>query len=358
VAILNPSLKTGLMLAALALAARGAVIAVSLAESRKGIERYAGIHDGAEYQQIARALGDRDAMRGLAEKTRRLSPGYPFAIRIASLAFDSPVAALGVSLVAAAIAVLLFFQITGDPWLSAYFAVFTPSWLLFSSVAMSEGLFLAVALLAFALWKEGRDTTAALALGALTLIRPFGVVLFAALWLIQLLGPNKQRCAAMLGVYLLAPLAWMIVSFFVWGNTFQQAVAYWERDYAPPVAGLFARLFSGTDDIPKRVLVWFTILTNFAALIVLIKSQFEKHDEVNLGWLLWLAFTSLFTLALPSSWAYACLDRFFVACLPAMMIGLRWAFPQRWWGVAIATAAGMGVCLYWNHNMLRTFALL
>jgi len=357
-AIINESFKRAVLLMALAAGVRLFIVGAGVSFGGRSVERYASIHDGAEYQKIARALGSLEAMRDLKPRTQRLMPGYPAAIRAVALAASYPVSALIVSIACAALATLLFFHLTNDAWFSAYLAVLTPSWLLYSSVAMSEGLFVALALWAFALWREGRDVQASLVAGLLTLVRPVGALVFLALWLVRLFSPKKKQCLPMLGVYSLAPLAWIIVSTVVWGNPLRNLDVYVEHDYAPPFTAIFRDLFSGGQDVPKQALVIFTVATNLIALVALLKEYVEKKAEETLAWLLWLLLVSLFFLALPSEWAYECMDRFFLAALPATMMGLRWALPQRWWGVAALGTAGVAVCLYWNHNMFKALTPL
>ncbi|MCX7048113.1 MAG: hypothetical protein NTX50_21840 [Candidatus Sumerlaeota bacterium] len=352
------------ILIVLAVGVRIAVIGGSLMWARQDASHYAALHDGAEYQAIACGLFSPAALRDLQRETQRLSPGYPAAIRIASALLPASIAALAISVLAAAAAVLLFYLLTRDVWLAAYFAVFTPSWLLFSSVAMSEGLFLALALTGFYLWRKNRPLAAALTLGILTLVRPAGVFVFAAIWLAQMSGPNRsaKRLAGMAAIYALAPLIWLAASALIWQTPFRQLDAYWQKDFAPPFLAIVRELFSFEGERPKQVLTAFTILTNAAAIILLLRQYRDNKTagrarEETLAWLLWIGWIALFILTLPSSWAYRCLDRFFVACLPAMMIGLAPFFPRRWWAVAAMAAVGVAICLYWNHNMFRVIAV-
>jgi len=239
-------------------------------------------------------------------------------------------------------------------WLTAYFAVFTPSWLLFSSLAMSEGMFLALALAGFALWRKERTGLGAFVFGLLTLVRPVGVLIFAACWLVTLLGPRRRRCWLMAAVFLIAPVAWLIAADAIWGDPLRQLSAYVAKDFSTPLVPLLSQTLSPEIGFLKKALVWFTLLTNGAAIWLLFRRFVSDHSDENLAWLLWAALMAVFFLALPSNWAFGSLDRFFVASLPPMMVGLRRYFPRAVWPLAVLTIASVAVCLYWNVHMVQT----
>ena len=353
---ISESKRSVLTLVLLAAGARLVVIAISLHVSGASLATYASIHDGREYQAIARSLDSFEKLEALARHNQRLFPGYPAAIRLAATALEMPLAALVVSVVCAVGATLLFHRLCGDFWLAAYFAVFTPSWLLFSAVAMSEGLFLLLALWVFSRWRSGSHRVAGFLAGILTLTRPIGAVFYGALWLVGFWRGDKKTMAQAGLLFLAAPVAWLVLAGFVWSDPLRQINVYVEADYRPPFLSLFGNLFSSGYSLAKRGLVAFTLVTNLAALVILAREAIETRTDEALGWLAWLASISLFLLALPSSWAFDCLDRFYLAALPPMLIGLRWLAPGRWWGVALAALVSITICVYWNRNMLTLVA--
>jgi hypothetical protein len=349
---LRNSTKPFLTLVALTVGARAVVIGLSLLLAKVDIAHYSQLHDGREYQQIASAIDSPKALRSLGGETQRLFPGYPAAIRLAALVAPMPWAAVGVNVLAAICAVLLFWRMTGDVWLAAYFAVFTPSWLLFSSTGMSEGLFLALALAGVALWLAGRSNGASFVLGLVTLVRPVGALVFAACFIAGLRKPNKGQAIWWAALFLFAPLVWMGMAWAIWGDPFRQLHAYAAKDLGMPFKTIVSSLFSSGTPALKKALVWFTLLTNLLAAGWLLRAFLEKRDESNLVWLLWCVFHGLFYLALPSAWAFGSLDRFFVTALPAMMVGLRPLLPNRWWCVAALAAAGVAICIRWNVHLI------
>lgn len=355
------STRTVLLLLAITIGTRVVVVGGSLIGSRFDtrhdkrapvtVAQYAGLHDGAEYQLIAKALFDAKALRGLPDVTERLFPGYPAVIRTLSFLAPRAWSALGVVLLCAAISVVLFYRMTGDLWLSACFAVFTPSWLLYSSLAMSESLFIVLSLAGFAFWRSSRFSASAFVLGAATLVRPVGVFVFAACWLATLIHGRRKRAIAMACVYVIAPITWGVVAWHVWGDPLRQFHAYVDKDATRPFMSLVTGTLSGEIGLPKKALVWFTVATNLAAVTLLLVRYLRSRDAVSLAWLLWAALMALFFLGLPSSWAFGSLDRFFVASAPPMLVGLARFAPRRAWSFAALTVACVAVCLYWNLNM-------
>jgi hypothetical protein len=304
---------------------------------------------------VARALGSARAMRALPDETHRLFPGYPAVVRLAASVAPWPWAALGVNALAAVGAVLLFYQLTRDAWLSAYFAVFTPSWLLYSATAMSEGLFLLVALGAFSLWRGGARLSAALAFSFLTLVRPVGALVFAACWLSGW-PRTRARTRLLSALVYLAPLGVAaLMAWRLWGDPLRPVHAYVAKDFSWPFLSLLGQTFSAHGGWAKVGLVWFTVACALVALGGLWGRWRRARGESDLAWLLWAAFAAAFFLLLPSRWAFGSLDRFFVASLPPTMLGLRRWFPRRAWCLAVVAIAGLVICLYWNHHMVSAY---
>jgi hypothetical protein len=344
--------RTLLALILLAIAARLLVMGASLWLADASISELAILHDGREYQSVAEALPTADRLRELPGSYRRFYPGFPMMIRVLSWIAPMPVAALAIAVAAAVLAVLLFRRLGAEPWTAALLAVFTPSWLVFSSTAMSEGPFLALALWGFLEWRRGRRPLAAIILGASTLVRPVGLLLFLPLWVLEVdRGSWRERLHELI-FYAALPFAWALTSMLVWHDPVQQLSSYVDKDLAWPLASVLVHLVDPGRDPLKLAQVVFTLALAAAAAVALIHRYAADRDRETLQWLLWLGAHAAFYLVLPSSWVFECLPRFFVTCLPPILVGITPYLPRRGWFLALVSAASIGVSCYWTVRAL------
>jgi hypothetical protein len=346
------SRQTLLALILLAVLARLLVMGASIWLADGSVEELAILHDGREYQSVAAALPSPERLRELPGTYRRFYPGYPVMIRALSWLVPMPVAALAIAIAAAALAVMLFRRLGADQWTVALFAVFTPSWLVFTSTAMSEGAFLALALWGFLEWRRERRPLAALILGAATLMRPVGLLLFLPLWGLELAAGNRRERAQELLAYAALPLGWALASMAVWHDPVQQMSSYVDKDFAWPLASVVVHVLDPGRDPLKLAQVVFTLALAASGAVGLIRRYASTGERETLQWLLWLAAHALFYLALPSSWVFECLPRFFVTCLPPILIGIGPQLPRRGWFLALVSAASIGVSCYWTVRAL------
>jgi hypothetical protein len=336
----------------LAVAVRLIVVSTSLWVAQAPLADLTDLHDGHEYQSVAAALPTPAEMRSLPDTFRRFSPGYPAMIRVLSAVLPMPVAALLVVIAAAAVAVLLLQRLGVDRWTAAVFAVFTPSWLVFSSTAMAEGPFLALALWGFLEWRRNRRPTAALILGAATLVRPVGLLVFLPLWALELRGNSWRDRLRELLAFAALPVAWAVTSFAVWRDPVQQVSSYVQKDLAWPLASVVVHVLDPMRDPLKLAQVVFTLALATAAALILKRRYAATADRADLLWLLWLAAHAVFYLLLPSSWVFECLPRFFITCLPPILVGLGPYLPRRAWFLALISASSVGLSCYWTVRAL------
>jgi hypothetical protein len=341
-----------LVLILLAVLPRLLVMGASLWMAGASLEELAILHDGREYQSVAEALPSAERLRELPGSYRRFYPGYPVMVRSLSWLVPMPVAALGIAVAAAALAAVLFRRLGADQWTVVLFAVFTPSWLVFSSTAMSEGPFLALALWGLLEWRRGRRPLAALILGATSLVRPVGLLLFLPLWGIELAAGIRRERVRELLAYAVLPVGWTLISFAVWHDPVQQLSSYVDKDFAWPLASVVVHVIDPGRDPLKLAQVLFTLAIAAVAVVSLIRRYSTSPDRESLQWLLWLGTHTLFYMALPSSWIFECLPRFFTTCLPPILIGIGPLLPRRWWFLALVSAASIGVSCYWTVRAL------
>lgn len=434
--------RTALALALLALAVRLAVLAATLGlaasvgEGAVDPGDVARLHDGREYLLLARALGSPEELAELPPVARRLSPGYPVLVRAASAVLPPPVAALALSMLSAALATVLVYLLGVPARGAALFAVLTPSWVAFSSTAMSEGPFVALALLGLLAWRRsgwdpgdgprpdaaprvapaaprpaGRqarkpsgdgsggggagvppglpgELMAGLLFGAAALVRPVGAVLFAALWLLRLVGgPGRPvggsrsgrqaplgkspshsashpaprgtwrrrwtgAAVSAVGFAVVPGLGWLASASLAGPGT--QVRTYLRHDLAPPLSSLLAGFAAPFAD-PLKTVQNLAVLALVGTAAVLLLRRWRRGAPAA-EWLAWLSSQALFYLLLPSAWVFECLARFLVPALPAVAVALAPHLPRcRWrFGVLLVpvTLLGAGVALLWNLRAL------
>ncbi len=327
----------------------------------------ADLHDGREFQATAAALGSPTALAELSPVSRRLGPGYPALIRLASALAPPPLAALAVAILGAAVATALLYLLGVPPAGAALFAVLTPSWVVFSATAMSEGPFVALALLGLYAWRRD-DGGGALAAGVLfaaaAAVRPVGVVLFAALWAVRLVhdaqsgGASRRavglRAAAAAGSFAALAAFWLAACGPAHGPL-AQVGTYVRKDLALPFASLAAGFAAPLAD-PLKTAQNLVVLGLVGAAAVLLARRWRRRDEVSREWLVWLSSQTAFVLLLPSSWVFECLARFLVPTLPAVAAALAPRLPRRRVALALllglVTAASAGVSVLWNLRAL------
>ena len=301
---------------------------------------------------MAASLGSAEAMRQLPPEDRRLAPGYPALIRLAASVLPLPVAALAVAVAGAVVATFLLGLLVGDRWPATWFAVLTPSWIAFTSTAMSEGPFLAFALAGLLLWRRGAAIGAGWLFGASAVIRPVGGVLFLAVWLVARSRAGFRTKLAALAVFAILPVTWALVSAAVWGRPEAQVEAYLHKDLAWPGTSLAAGLARPMGD-PLKLSQDLVILAVVLAAGVALWRRWRRGRHVDHGeWLAWLGAQLGFYLVLPSSWVFECLPRFLVTCLPAVAVALGGRLPRRVWMVAALAALGVAISLWWNLRAL------
>ncbi len=341
-----------LSLIGLVIVSRVVLIAGTLWWNAVSLPQYVSMHDGREYLVYSTRI-DEYNLADLPHETTRLFPGYPVAISGLGRMFGKPLASVAVSVLGAVLAVMIFHALFRDFWLSAYFAVFTPSWLLYSSLAMSEGLFLGCSLLGLYLFHENRDIQAAMVLGFATVVRPVGVLLFLAI-AVAMFMERDFRALVRFGIaFLVIPLVWAFISKLTWGAFGKNFATYLERDFDIPLRALIVETLRPQVSLLKKLLVWGHVLLGIGGFILLVWSWMRERTTLKFVLIVWLGLSLVFYFMLSSQWTFGCLDRFLITCLPPILLGLRRILPRHPVVYAIILLLGLAIGLYWNHNMIH-----
>jgi hypothetical protein len=282
-------------------------------------------------------------------------------------------AAVLLALFGAAAAAALLARLGASPWAAALFAVLTPSWVAFSASAMSEGPFLALALLGLVAWRRDRPAAAGLAFGAATLVRPVGAVIFVALWWVRGTQssprdgarrrwiPDLRAGLPAAAAFTVAPLLWSVWALAMQGGP-SSLTTYARRDGAWPLTSLLAGLTDPLAD-PGKTLQNLFVLTVVAVAAWELGRRLRRRGEgtgprqADRDWFWWLASQTVFYVLLPSHWVFQSLPRFLVTGLPAVALAAdgaaaSWSRRTRALVLAGFTVFAVAICLWWNLRAL------
>ena len=182
----DPSRRDLLIIAILAITVRIALVALTAVYNGWSLTDIANLHDGPSYLRVAGSMIDPTAV--VAHLDRRVFIGYPALIAAIGLAHvPLPIAALTVSWLASAIVAMTAALLVADRRMGWALVFFPPSFLIFSSLAMSEASMLAlIGVGLYFIIRRGWNVAGALALGCAGLIRP--VACFAVVGVLAVIG--------------------------------------------------------------------------------------------------------------------------------------------------------------------------
>jgi hypothetical protein len=304
-----------------------ALIAAACLWAGIDLSRFALLHDGWEYLRLSLAFALWEPS-SLSSEHLRFFPGYPAAVALVSLGQRPEIAALALSALCAAACGPLTARLGQDARLAWWMIALTPSWLVYTSTVMSEGLFVLLALAALTATVERRWALAGAAAGLAVTVRPVGALLFLPLIAEALLTRDRRAVTRAIAWGVPWPLMHFALSAAVWGNPLASVSGYLEKDYAPPLRSLIENSFLSSPDPAKLALVWGTIALTVAGAIGL-AVRWRRGSAICRPLLLWHLAAGLFCLLLPSSWVFQCTDRFHLAVWPTTLIGLAPLLPRR-----------------------------
>jgi hypothetical protein len=309
--------------------------------------------DGKSYQAVARAISGQP--QAASSFDRRVFPGYPLFIAMAHLTGVSwALAALGVNWTAAGIAAPLAALVCRDRRVGWAMVILTPHYLLYSSLAMSESLLLALCLAGQFAAARGRPLIGGLALGLGGIVRP--VACFAVAGAIFSAARQRDwRKAALVAVASAAVVAVAaLVIHQLTGDALSNLKTY--RDDPRAYNGeLFTYPFKSLLTTPqvmrvplwKIAYIWAYVLATLAAMGVLAVRWWQKWhsgqpDTVESLMLPWLVGNTCLILCVGNIWGFQAFHRFSAWALPPMLFAFAPILPRRratWCVVAAGSAA-------------------
>ena len=325
-----------------ALLLRAALFLLVVCRFHVTLDQWVAKGDGESYIAYARAMTG-DASR-LSEYDRRVFPGYPGLIALAHLAgFGFQAAAVGIDWLSAALAAIFAAAVFRDRRVGWACVMFTPQYLMNSTMAMSEAPLLALTLGGLLAAESVGPAAGGLVLGLAGLVRPMAC--FAVLgrslasaarrrWRASLLVPACSAAVVLGGVIVL----WLRT-----GDAFRGVRIYAHAQntydghlFSWPFQSLVQESVSGRAPLTRILYIWTHVLLALAACGALLVSclRARKHpDARDLLALPWLVGNTLFVLCIGSYWGFQHFPRFTIPALPALFWAIRGLLPRRgfWW---------------------------
>lgn len=348
----------GVAILAACIIVRVALIAVACWKARIGLAEFALMHDGWEYLRMSRAFAQlHPGSTGL--ESLRLFPGYPIVLALLSFGRYFIEAGLVVAVLPAAVCALLMARLGGRRELAWGMVALLPSWLVYTSTVMSEGLSNLLALGGLMLLARGSWAGAGFCAGFGAIVRPVGAFLYVPILLEA--WSRRNRRGAMLAILagLPWPLLYVVGSKLFWGDAFRSM-----KDYSGtveafwPLESLLRYSLDAGTGLTKKGLVWGTLAITAAGAVGLWKSWREGRASYR-ALLGWHVAAAVFYLLTPGGWVFGSIDRYLGALWPTALIGIsRWLPARsRVLGVAVLVLSAISFyfALRWLVNLSAVY---
>jgi hypothetical protein len=317
---------------------------------------FANLHDGESYLRIAGDMIDPETI--VAHFDRRVFIGYPSVIALLGLVgVPLTAAALLASWLASAGAAVLSAQLFADRRVGWALALFPPSWLLFSTLAMSEAtLLLLVAAGVYCVVRRDALILGGLALGYAGLVRP--VACFAVLGLLAAFAYRREwRKGLVVGGLAAAVVASGFLVLRLWRGDALEGVKIYAKSKHSFDGELFTWPFESLITTPlaspvspwKIAYVWLVVAFVLGGCVLIARKarrlRGSPAGDLALVGAVWLIANTLFVLCMGNKYGFHYFDRHIIVALPPLL----WAY-SAWlprhaaaWAVGGAVSIGLGL---------------
>jgi hypothetical protein len=339
---LSRQARLALTIAAAAFLIRAFVLLSASSAGHLSIERLAQARDGGSYLRFAEALRTPNGFASLPSYDRRVFPGYP--ALLAALRLDAvPLLAMIVNWLAAAAAAALCFVLFDDARIGWAMAVLTPSYVMYSTVLMTEPLILLLGLGALYLGRRERPALAGVALGLAAIVRPLALPLGLAFVAERRKSPRAIVIASVTATMVIAiSAAW----FVWWSGSLSSGMRVYTNDprayggshlFTWPFASLWQTSFAPGVATWKIAYIWLHVAAALGALVLL-----ARDARRSMPLLVWHASNMLLVLCIGGIWGFHEFHRLIVPSLPPVFWAYRRVLPSRvpaWIAIALVSAA-------------------
>ena len=338
-------------IAAAAVVARLTFLAVMMSVFPFPFERWVAMRDGWRYLETAAYMRSAGAVIVDADLTL---PGYPVLINVVGtlLGGHYELAALVLTILCVGLAAWMFARLcadldiaTGPRWI---FALLPPVWLLYGSMVMSEGLFLALATLsAFLALSRHRLLMATLVASAATLVRVQGVFLFVAILAVAVRNRQWREAVRLVLVFVALPTVWLVYSQITYGESLlvaDQYPAMWlEGVFAWPFVGLVETALDASTPVWKSGYIGAHVVLVLVGCAVAVWRLRAEPSAVTLFVTVWLVGNTACQLCLGSIWGFHEFHRFMLAAWPALVLTVGRGYRPSVGAVCLMSVVSVGL---------------
>ena len=302
------------------------------------LEDFLNLRDSSSYVHLAQAF--RGNLGVLSLFDRRVFPGYPALIAAVSLSGISvPSAALALCWCATGVTAVMTAILYDDERVGWAIVMLTPSYLMYTTTAMSEGALLAFTVGGLALLYRSRAVAGGWLLGYAGLIRPMAcfAVIGASLERVQ----RNRRDAIVVCIASGAVVGIGLLLMRLWSGDALQNVSIYANDDKAYAGQLFALPFESLIMTPIRyhvplwkvAYIWAYVVLTLAGCVLVVRRVLSPVDseEQRLAWLNapWLIGNTAFVLCVGHIWGFHEFHRFIVPALPPLLWVFREYYPKR-----------------------------
>ncbi|MBV8519547.1 MAG: DUF2029 domain-containing protein [Acidobacteria bacterium] len=334
--------KTALTIAAAAVLVRALVLVASMYAGHLSIAQLADARDGRSYLHYAAAARAPNGFASLPEYDRRVFPGYPALLAV--LRLDAmPLLAMIVNWLAAGAVAALCFVLFDDARIGWAMAVLTPSYVMYSTVLMTEPLVLLLGVGALYFGRRERPAFAGAALGLDALVRPLALPLGLAFLAERRKSPRAIVVAVIAAVVAIAIGA---ACFVWWSGSLSSGVRVYASDprayggssmFTWPFASLVRTSLAPGIAKWKIAYIWLHVIAALGALVPLARNARREFPPF-----VWHASNMLLVLCVGGVWGFHEFHRLIVPSLPPLFWAYRRLLPSRtlaWIAIALLSAA-------------------
>lgn len=302
------------------------------------VEDFISLRDGSSYVHLAQAFRGDPGVLSLFD--RRVFPGYPALIAAVSLLGVSvPIAALALCWCATGVTAVLTTILYDDRRVGWAIVMLTPSYLMYTTTVMSEGVLLAFTVGGLALLYRSRAVAGGGLLGYAGLIRPMAC--FAVLGAALERARRDRRSAVTVCITSAAVVGIGLLLMRLWSGDVLQNVRIYANDNKAYAGQLFGLPFESLIMTPIRyhvplwkvAYIWAYVLLTLAGCVIVIRRILSSADakEKQLAWLSapWLIGNTAFVICVGHIWGFHEFHRFIVPALPPLLWVFREYYPRR-----------------------------